>query len=84
LLARKLKKEARGNALQVHEREYLERFNDGTLDPKRTRQIGFGEITSQPVLIDRTKAEVAGGRCPGCCVLHRALRPVVFYIIVRS
>lgn len=45
---------------QVHDREYVERFSEGTLDPVRIRQIGFGNVTSQPVLIARTKAEVAG------------------------
>eukprot|EP00884_Botryococcus_braunii_P005823 jgi/Botrbrau1/15241/Bobra.0149s0093.3 len=46
--------------LLVHDREYVERFSKGALDPVRIRQIGFGQVTSQPDLIARTKAEVGG------------------------
>lgn len=44
----------------VHDAEYLAAFNTGTLDDARTRRIGFGDVTRSPVLIERTKAEVAG------------------------
>jgi hypothetical protein len=36
-------------------------FSKGRLEPARVRQIGFGEATSSPLLVERTKAEVAGG-----------------------
>lgn len=38
-------------------------FSSGALDDARMRRIGFGEATRSPVLIERTKAEVAGGPC---------------------
>jgi hypothetical protein len=39
-------------------------FSEGRLEPARVRQIGFGEATSSPLLVERTKAEVAGGLVP--------------------
>jgi hypothetical protein len=47
-------------ALQVHDKEYLQQFNEGTLDTERMRRIGFVEVTRDPLLVARTKAEVAG------------------------
>jgi hypothetical protein len=44
----------------VHDKEYLQRFNEGSLDTERMRRIGFGEVTREPTLVARTKAEVAG------------------------
>eukprot|EP00887_Chlorella_sp_A99_P000410 scaffold13.g410.t1 len=44
----------------VHAAEFVDAFNTGTLDAQRMRRIGFGEVTRQQLLIDRTKAEVAG------------------------
>lgn len=39
---------------------YLDAFCNGALDPARVREIGFGDTTRQPVLVERTLAEVAG------------------------
>ena len=47
-------------SLQVHTKEYVHHFNAGTLGEAAVRRIGFGEVTRQPILIERTKAEVAG------------------------
>ena len=47
-------------SLQVHTAEYVHHFNAGTLGEAAMRRIGFGEVTRQPILIERTKAEVAG------------------------
>ncbi|KAG1653951.1 hypothetical protein FOA52_002848 [Chlamydomonas sp. UWO 241] len=44
----------------VHMREYVSAFSEGRLDDVRARRIGFGAALSEPVLIERTKAEVAG------------------------
>lgn len=44
----------------VHTQEYVDAFCSGTLDDKRVRRIGFGEVTRSQALIDRTLAEVAG------------------------
>lgn len=49
----------------------LQSFLGGTLDEARLRRIGFGEVTSTQLLIDRTLAEVAGGR--GRDALTRAM-----------
>ena len=46
--------------MQAHTPEYVDRLNTGTLDAAAVRRIGFGELTREQVLIDRTKAEVAG------------------------
>ena len=63
--------------MQVHTKEYVEHFNSGTLDAAAVRRIGFGEVTRQPILIERTKSEVAGRShlapaCPDSC--HTQLR----------
>ena len=44
----------------VHDRRYLDSFTNGRLDEAQTRRIGFGVETASPVLIERTKMEVAG------------------------
>ena len=44
----------------VHTKEFLHAFNTSTLDEARIRRIGFGAATSTPVLIERTRSEVAG------------------------
>ena len=44
----------------VHDPEYISSFCSGQLDAAAMRRIGFGEVTSTQLLIDRTKAEVAG------------------------
>lgn len=44
----------------VHCPEYLAAFSSCTLDDQRVRRIGFGPATRTQVLVDRTKAEVAG------------------------
>ncbi|KAK9804901.1 hypothetical protein WJX72_010870 [[Myrmecia] bisecta] len=50
-----------GDELQlVHDAQYVDRFCTGTLDAELERRIGFGEVTRQPILIERTLAEVAG------------------------
>ncbi|GAX76398.1 hypothetical protein CEUSTIGMA_g3843.t1 [Chlamydomonas eustigma] len=46
--------------LLVHDPDYLHAFNTGTLDEARMRRIGFGETTRTPILVERTKAEIAG------------------------
>ena len=46
--------------LLVHDEAYLNAFSAGLLDAAATRRIGFGAATASPVLIERTKAEVAG------------------------
>ena len=48
------------NALQVHTPEYLHQFLSGTLPDSAARQIGFGKITAEAILTERTQAEVAG------------------------
>ena len=63
---------------QVHTKDYIQHFNDGTLSEAAVRRIGFGEVTRQPVLIQRTKSEVAGtvGAPPAvsaCHPLHAAV-----------
>ena len=45
----------------VHDLAYVRAFSQGALDDAAVRRIGFGGATSTPVLIERTKAEVAGG-----------------------
>lgn len=40
--------------------QYLAAFSSLTLDDQRVRRIGFGDATRTQVLVDRTKAEVAG------------------------
>lgn len=44
----------------VHTQEYVDAFSNGRLDEQRVRRIGLGATTSQPILVERTKAEVAG------------------------
>lgn len=44
----------------VHDEDYVDAFCNGTLDDQILRRIGFGDVTKTPVLIQRTKAEVAG------------------------
>ncbi|PNH03939.1 hypothetical protein TSOC_009972, partial [Tetrabaena socialis] len=47
--------------LMVHDPEYLRAFSECRLDDERVRRIGFGAaVTRSPVLVRRTKAEVAG------------------------
>jgi hypothetical protein len=46
--------------LLAHDRSYLDDFLNGRLDAQRLRRIGFGEVTKEPVLIERTLAEVGG------------------------
>ncbi|KXZ46890.1 hypothetical protein GPECTOR_39g384 [Gonium pectorale] len=45
---------------QVHDPDYLRLFSSCQLDEERVRRIGFGAATRTPVLVRRTKAEVAG------------------------
>lgn len=45
---------------KVHTRSYVESFSTGALDEKAVRRIGFGSAARTPVLVERTKAEVAG------------------------
>jgi hypothetical protein len=45
---------------QVHDKDFVARFSNGTLSEAEMRRIGFGEVTRHPDLIERTKAEVAG------------------------
>jgi hypothetical protein len=45
----------------VHDMDYIKAFSEGRLDAQRIRQIGFGDTTSTPILVERTKVEVAGG-----------------------
>lgn len=47
-------------ACQVHDPKYVDFFCSGQLDSESMRQIGFGEVTRLPSLIERTQAEVAG------------------------
>ena len=47
-------------ACQVHDKDFVARFSNGTLTETEMRRIGFGEVTRHPDLIERTKAEVAG------------------------
>ncbi len=49
------------HGLQVHTPDYLHQFLSGTLPDSAARQIGFGRTTAEPILIERTQAEVAGG-----------------------
>jgi acetoin utilization deacetylase AcuC-like enzyme len=44
----------------VHTPEYVSAFCSGQLDAAAMRRIGFGDVTSTEILINRTKAEVAG------------------------
>eukprot|EP00879_Flechtneria_rotunda_P018304 GHRR01019201.1.p1 GENE.GHRR01019201.1~~GHRR01019201.1.p1 ORF type:complete len:343 (+),score=113.12 GHRR01019201.1:374-1402(+) len=44
----------------VHSPSYLAAFSSGRLDEQRVQRIGFGPATHTQILIDRTKAEVAG------------------------
>jgi acetoin utilization deacetylase AcuC-like enzyme len=44
----------------VHCPEYVAAFCRGQLPAEALRRIGFGDVASQRVLIERTKAEVAG------------------------
>ncbi|GLC41819.1 hypothetical protein PLESTM_001243500 [Pleodorina starrii] len=47
--------------LRVHDPDYLRLFSSCELDDERVRRIGFGaQVTRSPVLVRRTKAEVAG------------------------
>lgn len=46
--------------VQVHDKDFVARFSNGTLSEAEVRRIGFGEVTRHPDLIERTKAEVAG------------------------
>eukprot|EP00891_Asterochloris_glomerata_P008314 jgi/Astpho2/8314/e_gw1.00122.186.1_t len=46
--------------LLVHTPDYLHQFLSGTLPDSAARQIGFGRTTAEPILIERTQAEVAG------------------------
>ena len=50
------------HAMQVHTPDYLHQFLSGTLPDSAARQIGFGKTTAEPILIERTQAEVAGSR----------------------
>lgn len=45
---------------RVHTPSYLSAFLSGSLDATRMRKIGFGDVTRQPGLIERTLAECAG------------------------
>ena len=45
---------------QVHDKDYVTRFSGGALNEAEMRRIGFGQVTSYPDSIERTKAEVAG------------------------
>ncbi len=45
----------------MHTAEFVRAFSGGALDDARMRRIGFGEASRSGVLIQRTKAEVAGG-----------------------
>eukprot|EP00775_Hariotina_reticulata_P004752 gene4752-5002_t len=49
-----------GDLALVHCPQYLEAFSSCSLDDVRVRRIGFGPATRTQLLIDRTKAEVAG------------------------
>lgn len=51
---------------QVHEKDFVARFSNGTLNEAEVRRIGFGEVTRHPDLIERTKAEVAGTSASTC------------------
>ena len=44
----------------VHDADYIRAFTSGTLPPAIKRRIGFGEVVSDPILIQRTLSEVAG------------------------
>lgn len=51
---------SREQLLTVHSKQYVDHFLSGTLDEHQKRRIGFGNVTSERLLIDRTLAEVAG------------------------
>ncbi len=46
--------------LQVHEERYFDAFCQSKLTEPEMKTIGFGELCLQPILVERTLAEVAG------------------------
>lgn len=44
----------------VHSPQFLSDFEQGTLSEEKERRIGFGDAVRTPILVERTKAEVAG------------------------
>ncbi|GBF94126.1 histone deacetylase [Raphidocelis subcapitata] len=57
----------------VHDPEYVAAFSSCSLDDARIRRIGFREATSTPLLVERTKAEVAGTLLTAELALARGL-----------
>ncbi|KAF8055474.1 hypothetical protein HT031_006733 [Scenedesmus sp. PABB004] len=57
----------------VHCERYVRAFTSGTLDDAAVRRIGFGAATRTPLLVARTKAEVAGTLLAARLALSRGL-----------
>lgn len=47
-------------AVQVHEERYADAFCSNALSEAEMKRIGFGELCLQPILVERTLAEIAG------------------------
>ena len=45
---------------QVHDKAYLQSFLSGGLGQAERKRIGFGDLVSEAVTIERTLSEVAG------------------------
>lgn len=57
----------------VHDSTYLAAFSGCALDDDAVRRIGFGAVTRTPLLVSRTKAEVAGTLLAARLALQRGL-----------
>lgn len=47
-------------AEQVHKERYADAFCQNALSEAEMKRIGFGELCLQPILVERTLAEIAG------------------------